>query len=353
MVIYYTEIGLEVGGILEKRSKKLLELGLGALVIVVAIAMLFIYSDKRKPMDKNEEAIRIVVEQLFSGPDQEMVQMFQKFVQDLEEVTPKQLNTGISSDTNLYSDIDEKLAIMYAPYMTEEYYKGGFSRNYWSYYYVYSTATGYERKVNDIEITRSENDPINYSFIIHLNYGPQDGDKKEIKIEGSAQFAQEEGKISYLQIFDDHGLNWELRWSDEPKKDIYEHNYLFQGESEAWKAEYKVEGIVIFAEKDGKLEYESDSNGLLTVTYKGDLEELSNAKNMEISYKYSHGAGKQTSTLDNGVKQKVFTISNQGGNVITNPDEVIQVTITIDDNSQTLELVNELQPVHTTYPPVE
>ena len=188
---------------MDNKKKRLLEIGLGAIVIIVAIAMIFIYSEKNKPMDKNIEAIKKVVGQIFTGPDQEMVQLFQEYLQKLDMSVREPSTTNVSSeDADPYSKIDEKLNTMYAPYMTKEFYEGSFARNYWSSYYVYSTTKGYELKVNNINITQSEKEPRNYSFVIDLNYGPIDSDKKNIIIDGSAQFAQEEGKISYLQIFD-------------------------------------------------------------------------------------------------------------------------------------------------------
>lgn len=73
-------------------------------------------------------------------------------------------------------------------------------------------------------------------------------------------------------------------------------------------------------------------------------------KKLQISYEYNHSNGKLSAEFDKGIDQKVFTLS--GGGMITNPDEVIKVTITLDDEIQILELVNELQPVHITYPPM-
>jgi len=212
---------LKEGIDLEKRRKQLLEIVLGIIVVVVAIVMIFIYSEKNKPKDKNKEAIINVVEHLFTGPDIEMVQLFQEFNQALEEmVSKKPVNTMFSPDDSLYNNIDEKLIKMYAPYMTEEYYNGAFARDYWSYYFVYSTTEEYEIKVDAIDITQSDKEPMNYTFTIYLNYGPKDGDKKDITIEGSAQFASEEGKMTYLQIFNDKALNFELRSINEPKKDF-------------------------------------------------------------------------------------------------------------------------------------
>jgi hypothetical protein len=125
-------------------------------------------------------------------------------------------------------------------------------------------------------------------------------------------------------------------------KDVIEHDYTYKGESELWTAEYKVNGTGTFTKKDGTLEYDSDVDTILTVTYKKALSELSSVKNLEISYETSAGGGKLNENFDDiPPNKKTYTLkSGRSGGAIENKDEIIKVNISIDGKSQTLELKN-------------
>lgn len=125
-------------------------------------------------------------------------------------------------------------------------------------------------------------------------------------------------------------------------KDVIKHNYTYKGENELWTAEYKVNDTGAFTKKDGTLHYEGNSNNILTVTYKKEITQLSSIKHLEISYKSSVGGGKLAEDFDNGCpKKKTYTLkSNSTGGAIENKDEVIKVNVSIDGNTQTIELKN-------------
>lgn len=125
-------------------------------------------------------------------------------------------------------------------------------------------------------------------------------------------------------------------------KDVIKHHYIFKGENEYWTVVYEVNAKETFFKKDGTLHYDSKSNETFTVTYKKDLSDLTSNKNIEISYKSSVGGGKLTEKIDKVNPQKTFTMkSGSMGGAIVNEDEVIEVNINIDGNSQTIGLKNE------------
>jgi hypothetical protein len=126
-------------------------------------------------------------------------------------------------------------------------------------------------------------------------------------------------------------------------KEVIKHNYTYKGENEFWTAEYKVNGTGTFTENDNKTSYESKCSKVFTVTYKKDLSELYSVKHIEISYESSAGGGKITEDYDDGSSpQKTYTMnSGSTGGAIENKDEVIEVTINLDGNIQTIELKNE------------
>lgn len=124
-------------------------------------------------------------------------------------------------------------------------------------------------------------------------------------------------------------------------KEVIKHNYTYKGENELWTAEYVMNGTGTFTKKDGTLHYESNSNKILTVTYKKDISQLSSVKHLEISYESSVGGGKKAEDYNDGPpKEKTYTIKSGGTGAIENKDEVIKVNINIDGKIQTIELKN-------------
>lgn len=126
-------------------------------------------------------------------------------------------------------------------------------------------------------------------------------------------------------------------------KQVLFHNYTFSGENNLWSAVYKVNGSETFIEKDKVTDYSNMSKKIFTLKYKGKLEDLSSVKKLEFAYKTS--ARGETSTLefdDNNPLNKVTFVlkSTSENSVIEKKDETIIVTVTVDGNTQTLELKN-------------
>lgn len=125
-------------------------------------------------------------------------------------------------------------------------------------------------------------------------------------------------------------------------KEVIKHNYCYKGENEFWTAEYKVNGTGTFTENNDKTEYDSSCEKVFTITYNKDISQLASVKHLEISYKSRTANGKITEDYSNGLKpEKTYTLkSNSSGVAIENKDEVIDVTINIDGEIQTIELKN-------------
>jgi len=122
-------------------------------------------------------------------------------------------------------------------------------------------------------------------------------------------------------------------------KKVIKYDYIYRGENESWTAEYKINGTATFTEKDNKTSYEDNGGKVLTVTYKGDISELSSVKHFEISYKgeglvYDIGD-------DDSLNQKTFTLESEGLGAVEDKDEIIKVNINMDGQTQTIELKNE------------
>lgn len=126
------------------------------------------------------------------------------------------------------------------------------------------------------------------------------------------------------------------------KKDVTRYSYTYQGETELWKAAYKVDTTVTFTEKDGKLDGETDGKGMLVIEYKGELADLLYVRHSELSYEYTHGKEILTKNYGDGesITSKVFTLNSSRSGVPLK-DDIIKVSINMDGNIQTLELTNK------------
>ncbi len=96
-----------------------------------------------------------------------------------------------------------------------------------------------------------------------------------------------------------------------------------------------------YDKKDGIITYDNKSSELLTVTYKGELSELSAVKQVEISYKSNNNSGSLVNTFDKEqpISSNEFTIKTEGANsAIPEENDVIYVEINIDGVGQSLEL---------------
>lgn len=67
------------------------------------------------------------------------------------------------------------------------------------------TRAGYEISVDNIDVVPKENDTTGYDFKVNVTYWKGPAQKSKAEISGTAQCA-EEGKISFMNYFDDGGL---------------------------------------------------------------------------------------------------------------------------------------------------
>lgn len=126
-------------------------------------------------------------------------------------------------------------------------------------------------------------------------------------------------------------------------KEVLEHNYIYKGENGFWTAEYKVNGTGIFTKNNGRTEYENHCDKVFTITYKEDISKLASVKHLEISYKSGVSGGNITEDYTDGLKaEKTYNMkSSSSGGAIENEDDVIEVSINLDGETQTFELKNE------------
>ncbi|KLU61563.1 hypothetical protein CEB3_c19950 [Peptococcaceae bacterium CEB3] len=135
------------------------------------------------------------------------------------------------------------------------------------------------------------------------------------------------------------------------RKEILNINYTFKGENKFWVAELQVKGIGIVNKNIfGTINFDSNLNKTLIVTYKKDIAQLSSVKYLQISYKeddYLPKGEKLVEHYDNGSHaRKTYVLkSHTTGPAVETGDSIITVTINIDNQIQTIELkTNSAQP---------
>lgn len=118
--------------------------------------------------------------------------------------------------------------------------------------------------------------------------------------------------------------------------------YIYKGENEKWTAEYKVNGSYKFFEVDGKTHYQGESDRVLVVEYKNDLSELSDIKQLVITYETSSGKGRTEIEFEDSLQpQKTYKIQSSRSSASIDENEIIKVIIEIDGVVESIELRKE------------
>jgi hypothetical protein len=121
-------------------------------------------------------------------------------------------------------------------------------------------------------------------------------------------------------------------------KDVIKHKYYFKGESELWDVYYQEKSVETFREKDGKLEYDCDTEATFTAVYKNGLSDLEEVKKIEIEYEA--GSSKSSLTQEfsgEGPYSKAFVMHSSSG-LVANETGIVKASISIDGDTETFEL---------------
>ena len=120
-----------------------------------------------------------------------------------------------------------------------------------------------------------------------------------------------------------------------------EIRYEYKGESENWTAIYIVNSIYTIKKVDNKNKYDGKKSTILTLTYKGDISELSKKKHLQYSFKSIDESGSSEVVFDVPTKKKVFTHKSQSGdiNTLEMADEAIAVRVDLDGAIETFDLM--------------
>lgn len=120
-----------------------------------------------------------------------------------------------------------------------------------------------------------------------------------------------------------------------------EYNYTYKGENDIWKAEYKIHTTTALTKKDKQSGNKYEINDKLVVTYQGDPKGLLSIRHLEIAYEGSILGGALSGDYDgeDNTALKTYTLSGGAiGSKLPNKNDVISVTINMDEDKQTIEL---------------
>jgi hypothetical protein len=106
------------------------------------------------------------------------------------------------------------------------------------------------------------------------------------------------------------------------------YTYTYTGENERWNAELKVIEIIKFTKTDSGLDVQTETNNLLFLSCKGELNDLFPVKNIEISYECNNENHKSVLDIKENNSSNQFTLNSVNKNgALYNGDEKIPVTI--------------------------
>ena len=111
------------------------------------------------------------------------------------------------------------------------------------------------------------------------------------------------------------------------------NHYKFQGEGEYWEVVY-----------DYEITGESKDKYDLSITYKGELEELSTINNFSYSYTTSTGKSSGSFEYEENEATNKMQMKKSGaseGTPILQKDEVIEIIINWGENEEVIELKNK------------
>jgi hypothetical protein len=111
-------------------------------------------------------------------------------------------------------------------------------------------------------------------------------------------------------------------------------NYTFKGENEHWTVSYNVKTYTY--DNIGK----NYANYKLSIIFKGNISKLSKSKKLTYSYESSAGNGGTTLLIDNLSDEELKIFESGSRNIVENEDEIINVSINVDGDNETIKLKN-------------
>lgn len=151
-------------------------------------------------VDQSEQAIRAVIEKVFSGPDKKYIELWDSLVEtDTSESDMSQEEYDATLERPEYQALIQYMKDTYALHFTDNAYENFVSQgSAFRYSHFYGD---YKLSASDIEIVQSKNGEnlYNFTFVVHLT--DSEGEISPFNIKGKA-IAPEDGKIGKIDFKD-------------------------------------------------------------------------------------------------------------------------------------------------------
>jgi len=120
------------------------------------------------------------------------------------------------------------------------------------------------------------------------------------------------------------------------------YQYVFKGENGDWYAEYRYNGEGRFTEERGHLGFEGWNTEEMFVLYKNNISELSDVRNLKISYQVDGGSGSlEMNSLEDGLTKKFYGFHSGSSGCSFNKNKPVVVTVALDGRSQSFQLADQ------------
>lgn len=196
-----------------KRKVRIILISLFGIALVALGIFMYRAIINRSLEKKRHEVIRTVVTQLLTGPNQELITLYDEMFEQTRLKSDQNQQGESSQDSRIYSPdsskLQNKIRNLYQPYFTDGSYEK-FESKFLIEFYIFSTTSGHQLIVKDLDIKQSETNPTNYSFTAKVQHGKEGSEMEDIEVTGSVQMDHEENKLTYIQ-FINHDLYRELR----------------------------------------------------------------------------------------------------------------------------------------------
>jgi hypothetical protein len=142
-----------------------------------------------EPQDENKTTIKTVLEHSFTGPEQELIEIWNDIHSDENEM--EEIESAIGA---LNSYTSEK----FKPYFADQGYNS-FISSFGFTFLNYAYRNGYQLKLNSFEVETSEVKDNIYNFLLEVQYQKEDSAEQVVNVTGEANI-NEDGLISKMLI---------------------------------------------------------------------------------------------------------------------------------------------------------
>lgn len=170
------------------------------LVLMLIISGIFIAACSKSD-ESNQETIKKVLEQEFTGPDKELMEL-------MWNPEYRTVNNNQEENKKLDKFLDEK----YGPYFTDSGLHSFIAAFGGTQYQTFAHNAGYNLSFKDVTIEQDEKNPNLYTFAASVGYKKVEEKEERANIEGEVRFSEkEEGKIETFKYGNDDGFTDILR----------------------------------------------------------------------------------------------------------------------------------------------